>query len=146
MARGERVPRSAWPARRREWGRRLVEWAASGLSQAAYCRREGVDQCTFSGWKRRLGWKRKSVQTGVDGKREPACSAGRRGGIRKAKTAGGRGAFFVPLRVAGTPAGLCGTRLEVVLRNGRVVRCESGVAPSVLAAVAAALERDSAPC
>ena len=53
---------------------------------------------------------------------------------------------FVPLRVTGTPACATSTRLEVVLRNGRVVRCESSVKPAVLAALAAALETNGAPC
>jgi len=146
MARGERIPRLAWPTRRKEWARRLAEWAASGLSQAAYCRREGLDQCTFSGWKRRLGWKKRSIETGVDGEREPVRSAGRPGGDHTTRTAGERTAFFVPLSVAGTPACATNSRLEVVLRNGRVVRCESSVRPAVLAALAAALETNGAPC
>jgi hypothetical protein len=48
--------------------------------------------------------------------------------------------------VTGRAAGASHSRLEVVLRNGRVVRCESTMAPSVLAAVAAALETGGAPC
>jgi hypothetical protein len=54
--------------------------------------------------------------------------------------------FFVPVRVTDAPACAGNSLVEVVLRNGRVVRCESGVAPSVLAAMAAALEKDGAPC
>ena len=139
MARGERIPRSAWPTRRKEWASRLAEWAASGLSQAAYCRREGLDQCTFSGWKRRLGWK-----AGLVGPQKEAARG--RGGNRSKTRAPERAPVFVPLHVTGTPACATSTRLEVVLRNGRVVRCESSVRPAVLAAVAAALETNGAPC
>jgi hypothetical protein len=139
MARGEPIPRSEWPARRKEWARRLAEWAASGLSQAAYCRREALEQCTFSGWKRRLGW-----QAGLVGPQKEAAYG--RGGNRSKASAPGRAPVFVPLRVTGAPACATNSRLEVVLRNGRVVRCESSVRPAVLAVLAAALETNGVPC
>jgi len=133
MARGEGIPRSEWPTRRREWARRLREWSASGLSQAAYCRREGLDKCTFSGWKRRLRWKAGLVT--------PQSEAARgHGGKRNETSAPERAPVFVPLRVAGRGCCTASQRLEVVLRNGRVVRCESSVRPAVLATLAAALE------
>ena len=116
------------------------------MSQAGYCRREGLDQCTFSGWKRRLGWKGKCGGKSGSAERGRGCSGAWPDGRHKTKSECGQPAFFVPLRVAGRAACSTSTRLEVVLRNGRVVRCESSMAPRVLAAVAAALERDGAPC
>jgi len=146
MARGERIPRAEWPARRKEWARRLTGWSASGLSQAAYCRREGLDQCTFSGWKRRLGWKTGLVTPLSEAQRRHVGSAQRPDGSDKRTRRPERAPVFVPLHVTGTPACATSTRLEVVLRNGRVVRCESSVKPAVLAALAAALETNGAPC
>ena len=146
MARGEGIPRAEWPARRREWARQLKEWAASELSQAAYCRREGLDQCTFSGWKRRLRWKAGPVRPQSEAGRGHVGSTHRQDGNQKRTRGSERAPVFVPLRVAGAGACAASPRLEVVLRNGRVVRCESSVKPAVLAAVAAALETDGAPC
>jgi hypothetical protein len=61
MARGERLPRSQWPAQRRKWAEHIAEWATGSLSQAEYCRRKNLDEKTFSGWKRRFGWRTKAV-------------------------------------------------------------------------------------
>lgn len=36
------------------WQAHIEAWRASGETQAGYCRRVGVSQFTFSGWKRRL--------------------------------------------------------------------------------------------
>jgi len=40
--------------RERRWRRHLAAWAASGLSQAAYCRRERLTANDFSWWKREV--------------------------------------------------------------------------------------------
>ncbi len=36
------------------WEAQVEAWRASGETQAAYCRRHGLSQITFSGWKRRF--------------------------------------------------------------------------------------------
>jgi len=36
------------------WGRLLKEWARSGLSQAEFCRRRGLNAGTWAWWKRQL--------------------------------------------------------------------------------------------
>ena len=146
MARGEGIPRAAWPARRKEWTRRLEEWSASGLSQAAYCRREGLDQCTFSGWKRRLRWREKCAGASAGTEHCQTRGAARQERGQKTRSADERAPVFVPLRITGAPACASNARLEVVLRNGRVMRCESSMAPRILAAVAAALETNGVPC
>jgi hypothetical protein len=47
-------PRVAAQAERWElWKSHLAAWKASGLSQAAYCREQGVNPVQFSWWKRR---------------------------------------------------------------------------------------------
>ena len=42
-------------SRERRWRRLVGRWSASGLSQAEFCRRRGLQAVTFSWWKRRLG-------------------------------------------------------------------------------------------
>jgi len=37
------------------WRRALQRWSRSGLSGAAFCRREGLPSATFYLWRRRLG-------------------------------------------------------------------------------------------
>ncbi len=41
--------------RRRFWENHLREWQASGLSQAGYCRKQGLSGKSFVYWKKRLG-------------------------------------------------------------------------------------------
>jgi hypothetical protein len=49
------MPRTADSATHRLWHQRLERFAHSGLSIAAFCRREGVSQPSFYAWRRRLG-------------------------------------------------------------------------------------------
>ena len=49
------MPRIANAATHRLWHQRLERFARSGLSIAAFCRREGVSQPSFYSWRRRLG-------------------------------------------------------------------------------------------
>jgi hypothetical protein len=37
-----------------EWRLRIAEWRSSGLTQALYCRENGLALATFGYWKRRL--------------------------------------------------------------------------------------------
>lgn len=36
------------------WSAQLTAWRSSGLSQRAFCERRGINQSTFSKWRRRL--------------------------------------------------------------------------------------------
>ena len=47
----ERKKASPSPEKESEWRARLQHWRASGLSQAEYCRTEGLNHHTFSSWK-----------------------------------------------------------------------------------------------
>lgn len=75
--------------RRRRWQELLGRWQASGLSQAAFCRRHGVPVWKMAWWKKRLGARRsipavafvpvKVVPTAVGPERlELVLSCGRR--------------------------------------------------------------------
>lgn len=37
-----------------QWVRKIEDWKCSGLSGAAWCRKEGVTYCRFLYWKKRL--------------------------------------------------------------------------------------------
>jgi hypothetical protein len=52
------------------WRRMLGAWAASGLSQAEFCRRQQLKAVTFAWWKRRL--------QGRDAGPRPGCGRGAR--------------------------------------------------------------------
>ena len=137
----------------RERCRALIsEWAASGQTQAEFCRRRKIHPMTFSGWKHRLGGKPKAWLGG-----------GARGRTRTPA--------FVPVRIrpapesvversqgVGTPPEIPGSRpvdagvgdgapIEVQLRSGRVLRVPSGADPAHVARLAAALDDEAAgPC
>jgi len=40
--------------RSRQWGQYISGWKASGLTQSAYCEREGISYDTFKRWRYRL--------------------------------------------------------------------------------------------
>jgi len=95
--------------RRAFWGLAVQTWRESGLSVAAFCRREGLSEPAFYAWRRRLAEK-------------PSAPA------RKAKTA-----VFVPLGLVAVE-----TPLEVV-SGSAVVRVRRGFDPATLRAVLGAL-------
>ena len=164
MARRAGIPKSQWPARRKEWAQHVAVWATGSLNQAEYCRRQNLDETTFSGWKRRLGWASKAVGRpeggSGKGKRAADSSAGITGGPRKGALSGkekelGPGQrrlavdgaqMFVPLRVAQAQSAPGVILAEVVLRNGRVLRVGTGSDPVAVGRLAAALEQDGVPC
>jgi hypothetical protein len=125
MARRKRGQAVRWAARRDEWRQNLAAWAASGQTQAAYCRAQGLDQNALSSWKRRLNWAA-AVQT----EETAAVQAGER------LTAD----LFVPVTVRPRVTGASAPVLEIVLRNGRILRAGLDAEPVVLTRWAAALE------
>lgn len=40
--------------KQRAWQKRIEDWSTSGLSQADYCRRQGIQPKRFYSWKNRL--------------------------------------------------------------------------------------------
>ena len=126
MAKGTGVQRqtaceSRQRIREQNWRKHLDAWRGSGLSQAAYCRREGLSPTDFSCWKHELA-RRDEVSSPRNSPRSTA---------------------FVPIKL--TTAGAADVcACEVVLQNGLRLRIGSGVAASRVAELAAAL--DSRPC
>ena len=120
--------KQTWELRQQEretlWRKRVGAWSRSGLSQAAYCRQQGLAPADFSWWKHELA---------------------RRDGLAAASPAqpsSERLPQFVPLQVtAVNTRGAC----ALELRNGRRLQIDSGTDPRWVAELAAALE-DNAPC
>jgi len=140
MAQGEVWGKAAWDRLRAAWRERLREWAASGQSQSRYCRERGLNPNTFSGWKRRLGWQESSGDR-----------AAKRVGVAAETVAVKPKALFTQLRVRGEPghvtppwettAGESNPVVEIVLRNGRVLRAGIQAPVESLARLARALEQ-----
>ncbi len=120
--------------RARYWEGLVAEWEQSGLTQAEFCRRRGVNDVSFAWWKRKLGGTR-----GRPGK--PA---------RRRSASGGDGqrASFVEVGLsdrvlaAGSGNAMSSAGYEVVLPQGVVVRVPSDFDPAqvtgLLRAVASA--------
>lgn len=104
--------------RAKYWSDLVAAWSQSGLSQAEFCRRRGVNGGTFVWWKRRL--------------QGPAADVRKRRG-RPPKTSG----RFVEVRLTGASY-LPG--YEVVLTHGRSIRVPSQFDPQILSRLIAAVE------
>ena len=52
------------------WSAQLAAWRSSGLSQRAFCERRGINQSTFSKWRRRLA-KEAACRTALIAPQEP---------------------------------------------------------------------------
>lgn len=107
------------------WCERVESWRQSGLSQAEYCRRQGLSPVSLSGWKSRIA--RRGLVT-------PAVSP--------------RTEWLAARTQASVTAELVGEggepQLEVVLSGGRRVRVGPRFDASVLLRLVRALE--SLPC
>ena len=97
--------------RERQWRGQLATWQRSGLSQAAYCRQQGLTQADFSWWKGEIGRRDRSKTT------TPA---------------------FVPVRVSAPQA--VPYVFEAALIGGRVLRFDARIDPATLNAVVRVLE------
>ena len=108
--------------RARYWSGMVAAWSRSGLSQAEFCRRQGINGGTFVWWKRQL------QQVPGDVANVPK----RRG--RPPKAASTR---FVEVRLPGMPLS---PTYEVVLARGRSIRVPSQFDPETLSRLIAAVE------
>jgi hypothetical protein len=109
----------------RAWrGEQIARWQSSGLTQVAFCKREGISLKSFQRWRRRLGTGAKPVTT------QP---------------------MFVPVRVTGTRSAIlarsAGARadtfsppVEVVLGGGRRLRFGQGLDEHALSRLIRLLE------
>jgi hypothetical protein len=126
--------------RREHWRRLLARWQSSGLSQAAFCRRERIHVWQFTWWKKRLGAdgvirpvrhpqrSREIAPTGIAP--NPTIPTG-------GQVAGRHDLQFVPVQVVASPAA---SDLELTLRGGQVLRFGVDVEAAKLVKIVAALE------
>ncbi|QDV39465.1 IS66 family insertion sequence element accessory protein TnpA [Tautonia plasticadhaerens] len=128
MARRTGKPRD--PSRERAWRRTMAEHARSGLSIAAFCRREGLTPHSFRWWRQELARRdRQATTDGVDQVPGPSTDLV----VRSA---------FLPVRVvqdAPEPV-LERVPIEIVLPEGPTVRVNRGFDPPTLDAVLSVLE------
>jgi len=104
--------------RARYWADQVAGWQRSGLSQAEFCRQQGLKGGTFAWWKRQLGKR---------GGQRP----NRRGRPAKASER------FVEVRLAGLSSA---SAYEVVLARGRSIRVPSQFDPQILSRLITAVE------
>ncbi len=98
------------------WSGLVKSWEGSGLSQAEFCRRRGINGGTFAWWKRQL-------------QRASGEVTRRRG--RPGEVAG----RFVEVRLTGASSAY-----EVVLARGRSIRLPSQFDPQILSRLIATVE------
>src|SRR3984957_4573271 len=141
----------------------VAKWRASGLSQAEFCRREGLQQWQLSEWKRfvevlesqnpealpadgEAGAARTYASERARQQNKPAT--GRAARAKRAAAATMAGQSFVPVEGVGVveeypKGGVACTELdcvlEVVLRGGQIVRVARDCQPQLLGAVVAML-------
>jgi len=102
--------------RGRYWGRWLVKWERSGLTQAEFCRRHGLKAVNFGWWKRKLGEPAGPLRPIP---RQPVL-----GRPRPRRPHGRSPAGFVELAVpvSSTVPSRCPSGYELVLPRGVVIR------------------------
>jgi len=120
---GKATGEEAYREREQRWRQHLRAWRKEGGSQAAYCRKAGLEPADFSWWKHELARR--------DGKAR-----------RAAKKRVGKAAFVPVQIVAREEQGLV---CEVLLRNGRRLRLGAACEPAWIGEVARVLE-GVAPC
>lgn len=125
---GDRTP-SARAQREEHWRRVLARQQQSGLSRAAFCSREGINKNAFTWWAQELRRRDQLPQAGKD-----SSSHSKRA----------RRPAFVPVRVIQTTPRNDTSALEVVTKNGHVVRVQPDFDPATLRKVVVALEGQ--PC
>lgn len=119
----------------RYWSAQLRAWRQSGLTQAEFCRRQGLGRNTFATWKHRLGRR----------EREPGEDLGFADGRRDVSPvrlipvtirSDAEGPAFDP-----SPAGRPSAALTLVTSGGYRIEVGAGFAPETLARLLASLER-----
>lgn len=124
---GDRSP-SACAQREEHWRRVLARQEQSGLTRAAFCRRDGIQEGALSWWARELSKRSK-----------PRCP------VRKApQPKHTQRSAFVPVRVIQAVPRNGTSAVEVVTRSGHIVRLHPDFDPGTLRKVLAALEGQ--PC
>jgi hypothetical protein len=143
------------PAKELLWRERLAEHGRSGLSVRTYCRGAGVSEALFHYWRREIARRDAPVRVTKASLRSDAM-APERGSNRLGRPGDVSRPGFVELRpaedswaspdlrpgqaMASSPASCASPPVEVVLRNGRVLRVGRGFDPDLVVELVAVLE------
>lgn len=141
----------------------VAKWKASGLSQAEFCRREGLEQWQLSEWKRfvevldsqsealpaNVGAGGARTYTGDRPRKQNRHAGGRAARVKRAAVAPMAEQSFVPVQLVGVAeedakgGAASGSELdcvlEIVLRDGQIVRVGGDCQPQLLGAALAIL-------
>lgn len=105
-----------------KWRPILDQWRHSGLTAAAFCRQRGIPASALLHWKKQILLRDQRRQA------ERAASEASRNALK-----------FLPVQVLEPAAAETGS-LEIVLRNGRVLRIGGDFEPVILRKLVATLE------
>jgi transposase len=118
----------------RQWRRWLQEWRRSGLSVRRFCALHGLSEPSFYGWRRTIAERHQQTEA------RPLSGTGHRPDAAWDGIRGDGLPAFVPVTVS-APA----PSLEVVLRDGRIVRVPPGFDGATLHQLLALLA-EAPPC
>jgi hypothetical protein len=134
----------------------VAKWKASGLSQAEFCRREGMQQWQLSDWKRFVESRQEEVQDFPgqphldedSGTLQERKQTGRRKLRQHRDETVAESQPFVPVRVVDVAASddthkasnVVDFVLELVLKGGQMIRVASNCEPQFLGAIVSALD------
>jgi transposase-like protein len=143
----KRVRRSD-PQRERQWQAAVRQWQKSGQSIRDYCRDQGLRESAFYFWRRELTRRGLAgIQQPGDGQPPASKAPGKEGAAaRRRRTSATRHdrARFLPVQVVLDREQPGTTSIEIVLRDGRQIRVQSGFDHQVLTDVLRVLE--ARPC
>ncbi len=110
------------------WRRALARWRGSGLSVRSYCAENGLSEASFYAWRR----------TVAERDQEGTRPTGRRPRTHRRRASR---PTFLPVHVVPTSPT---APIEIVLRNGRILRLAVDVDPHIVGSLLALL--DDSPC
>ena len=147
------MPRQGERGKERFWRRILRQWRGSGQSVRAFCAEHQLSEPSFYGWRRSIAARNRqgSPRQRSEGKRRALLSEqGKQDGSDRPRCVPdnerGRGTpIFVPVRVTSPSVSAAAAALEVVLRDGRVLRVPAGFDAATLRLLLAVLN-EVPPC
>lgn len=127
--------------RAQQWAERMAAWRRSGLTQAEFCRRQGLDQGTFSAWKYRLQREEIANRSAHGQRRSKSTDVSRSASRRIKATSASRSTPPAnPFVEMSWPAPATARGYEVVLARQRVIRLPPDFDPAAVSRLIAAVE------
>ena len=116
----------------RFWRRALARWRGSGLGIRAFCAENDLSEALFYAWRRTIAKRDRETVAA------PSKPGRRQSGTRRPRESS---PTFLPVHVVATSPT---SAIEIVLRNGRILRLAADVDPRIVGSLLALLEE--APC